>query len=486
MDGTLKNKTIKGVGWGFVESISGTGITFLVGLILARILTPKEFGVVAIIMVLVAIFNTIVNSGFSSALIRKKDIRRVDYDTVFIFNIVFSVFLCGVLYLVAPFIAAFFKIPQVTELTRVMSVVVVINSLCIVQQVVLIKKIDFKTQAKVSISASLSSGIVGVTMALMGFGVWSLVAQQISRQLLRMLLLWIFGSWRPVWQFSKESFNELFGFGWKILLSGLIDTIWKEVYQLVIGKWYNPATLGQYERGRQFANVFSANLTLVVQKVTYPVLSEMQDDIPKMKKAYQKILKMVMFVTFCCMLGLVAIAKPMILVLIGEKWLVAVGFLQIISFSMMLYPLHAINLNMLQVQGRSDLFLYLEIIKKTIAVIPILLGIFVSIYVMLLGSVVIGLISYFLNSYYSGQSINYGSFKQLKDVSPSFLVALLMAIPVYVLSFVNITEYVILPLQILLGVVLVVLLSRVFKVEEYFEIKKIVLNAYRKLRNRNK
>ena len=303
---------------------------------------------------------------------------------------------------------------------RVIGWVLMINALAIIPRTLFVKEINFKVQTKVSLISSISSGVIGIGMAFGGMGVWSLVGQQLSRQLLNTLFLWVYCKWRPVLEFSVQSFKELFGFGSKLLLSGLLDTIFKEIYYLVIGRCYTAAQLGQYTRASQFNQIFSSNLTTVVQRVSYPVLSSIQDEPDRLREAYRKVIKSTMLISFACMLGLAAVAKPLIVLLIGEKWMPAVGFLQIICFSGMLYPLHAINLNILQVKGRSDLFLRLEIIKKIIAVGPLLLGVFFNIESMLWGSVCSSLIAYFLNSYYSASLINYPTKDQLKDILPTF------------------------------------------------------------------
>lgn len=472
----IRNKTVKGVGWSFADNIFNQGITFLVGLVLARILSPEEYGLIGIIMIFIALFNSIVDSGFSSALIRKNDVTDTDYNTVFFTNMAVSIVLFLLMFFAAPLISDFFNQPQLLMLSRVMAVVIIINAFAIIQKTILIRKVDFKTQTKISLIASISSGVIGIGMALADYGVWSLVGQQISRQLINAFFLWIWSSWYPKFAFSIQSFKELFGFGWKLMASSLIDTVWKEIYQVVIGKCYSAETLGQYTRAKQFDSIFSSNLTSVVQRVSYPVLSKIQDDKERLKLAYKKIIKTTMFVSFCCMLGLAAIAEPMIVTLIGEQWLPAVPFLQIISFSLMLYPLHALNLNMLQVQGRSDLFLKLEILKKAIALGPLLAGIFWNIYSMLIGSVITGFISYYLNAFYSGRFLNYSIWEQIKDILPSFGVALFMALAIYPISFIDLPSVSLMIIQILAGFTIVILLSKIFKLEPYLEIKSILLS----------
>lgn len=483
--GVLKDTTIKGVGWSFADSVLGQGITFVVGLVLARLLSPQEYGLIGIITIFISISNSITDSGFSSALIRKNNASDADYNTVFFTNLFFSFIIFGLLYLCAPCIAGFFKESQLVPLLRVMGVVVVINAIAMVQRTIFIKRVDFKTQTKASFVSSVVSGLIGIGMALYGCGVWSLVGQQLSRQTLYTLLLWMFSNWRPKFMFSINSFRELFSFGWKLLVSGMIDTAWKEIYQVVIGRCYSTQVLGQYTRAKQFAEIFSANLTSVVQRVSYPILSSIQDEKERLKQAYQKIIKSTMLVTFTLMLGLAAIAKPMIYVVIGEQWLPCAILLQIVCFNMMMYPLSAINLNMLQVQGRSDVFLKLEIIKKAIGVLPLLLGIFYNIYYMLVGSVFTGFVSYYLNSYYSGIMIGYSFKEQLKDILPLFMMALFMAIVVYAISFLPLPVYVLLLLQIMVGGTLTIFIcKKVLRLDVYMDLEEIVLSKIKKYYNK--
>lgn len=473
---SLKRKTVRGMTWSFVDNIANSGITFFVGLILARLLTPMEYGIMAMITIFIAISTSIIDSGFSNALIRKSVINRIDYNTVFYFNLGISVLLYIILYVASPIISSFFNEPALIKITRIISWILIINALGIIPRTILVVNIDFKTQTKVSLISSIVSGVVGVGMAFYGLGVWSLVGQRLSRQLLNTFFLWIYCRWRPVWEFSTESFREMFGFGSKLLVSGLIDTVYKNIYYVIIGHFYSSAQLGQYTRADQFKNIFSSNLTNVIQRVSYPVLSSIQNDPKRLKDAYRRIIKTTMLITFTCMIGLAAIAKPLIIVLIGEKWLQAVYFLQIVCFAGMLYPLHAINLNILQVKGRSDLFLNLEIIKKIIAVGPIVVGVFCGIEYMLWGSVLTSFISFFLNSYYSADLINYPTWQQIKDILPALLVSGITALAMWSLTLVDMSMCFLLLLQCLLGLILSTFIYERLRLEEYLEVKRIILS----------
>ena len=471
MSESLKNKTVKGVAWSGIDNVAQFGVSFVVSIVLARLLSPEDYGLIGIVTIFTAVCNVIINGGFTNALIRKKDATDADFNTAFIVNLVLSLLLYAIIFLCSPLIASFFHREELTGLTRVSSLGMIIGALALVQQTRLTKRIDFKTQAKITLVASVASGIVGIAMATTGFGVWALVGQALSAQLLRTLLLWFYNKWVPRLRFSAESFHDLFGFGWKMMVSGVLDTVWKELYQVVVGKFYTPATLGQYTRAKQFSQLFSSNLTAVIQRVTYPVLSNIQDDKQRMISAYRRIIKVTMFVTATGMFFLAAIAEPLLYCLIGPKWHDAAVYLPLICISGSLYPLHAINLNMLQVQGRSDLFLGLEIVKKIIGLIPIAMCILWGIMPMLYVNLLIGVIAYFLNSYYSGKQIGYSSWMQIKDIAPSYCIATTVAISIYFIKYLPVTYWVILPLQIILGAVVFLVLCRMTRREEYTEIK---------------
>ena len=477
---SIKNKTIKGVGWSAADAFLGQGITFIVGLVLARLLSPEEYGLIGICLIFTTVLNGLVDSGFSSAIIRKSDVTNDDYNTMFITNLVISVILYIVLFIAAPWISLFFEREALIPLIRVMGCILMINALSITQNTNLTKKIDFKTKTKASLISALLSGIVGITMAYIGFGVWALVAQVLSKQIFNTICLWYFNRWWPNFTFSRSSFKYMWGFGSKLMLSGLLDNIWKQLYQVVVGKFYSPATLGQYTRSKEYANIFSANITSVVQRVSYPALSEIQDDKARLVAAYRKVIKVTMFVTCICMISLGAVSEPLIYCLIGPKWHEAATYLPLICVSMSLYPLHAINLNMLQIQGRSDIFLYLEIIKKIIGILPLSIGIFINIYWMLVASIVTGIIGFFLNSYYTGKSLGYSSWMQLKDVSASYMVACIIAVSVFFLKYLPISYWIILPLQIIVGCIVCLMVCEIIKLSEYIEIKRILLNFLRK------
>ncbi len=482
---SLRDKTVKGTFWSAADTFLAQGVTFVVGIVLARLLSPEEYGLIGIVTIFTTVMLGVVDSGFSNALIRKKDATNEDYNTLFVFNLVVSVAMFALLFVCAPWIAKFFERPQLVELVRVMGLILILQALSIVQNTILTKKIDFKTKTKASVFSAVASGVIGIAMAFAGFGVWSLVAQQLSRQLIYSILLWAFNKWRPKLKVNSKSLKYMWGFGWKLLVSGLLNNIWNEIYQVVVGKFYSPATLGQYTRSKQYASMFSSNLSGIVQRVSYPVLAEIQDNKERMVSGYRRIIRVTMFLTACLMIPLGAVAEPFIYCLIGPQWHEAAAYLPLMCVSMSLYPLHVINLNMLQVQGRTDIYLYLEIVKKVIALFPICLGIFINIYWMLVGTIITGVISFFLNSYYSGRHLGYSSWMQIKDIAPSYGIALFVALSVFFIKYLPVSNWIILPLQIAGGVMVLIVLCEKTELQEYYEVKGIVLSYMKSILKRN-
>ena len=480
---SLKHKTVKGLGWSALDNAARYGMQFVIGIVLARLLSPDDYGLLGLVSIFTVVCTALVNGGFTTALIRKKDATEDDYNTAFICNLGMSLLLYTAIFFCAPLIADFFGRYELVALVRVSSLGLIIGALAMVQQTRLTKRIDFKTQTKITLVASAISGVVGIGMAVAGLGVWALVVQQLASHALRTIQLYIYNRWLPRLQFSSDSFRELFGFGWKMMVSALLDAVWKELYQVVVGKFYNPATLGQYTRGQHYAKLFSQNLTSVVQRVTYPVLSSIQDEPERMVSAYRRIIRTSMFITAISLFALGAISEPLIYCMIGPKWHEASTYLPLICLSSTLYPLHAINLNMLQVQGRSDLFLGLEVIKKVIALAPLFIGAFVGIIPMLWTNIAVGIIAFFLNSYYSGRLIGYSSWMQLRDIAPSYANATFIALSVYFLKWLPMSNWVVLPLQIVVGAAVSFIVCKVFQPSEYKEIREILKSSKLK-RNR--
>lgn len=431
MSESLKHKTLRGTVWSSVERFSVQGIAFVVMVIMARVLTPDDYGLVGMLTVFIAVSQSLVDSGFSQALIRKQERSELDNSTVFYFNIAVGAILYLILFLSAPLIAKFYDEPILISLTRLISLSVLVNSFVVVQRALLTVKIDFKTQAKASFAAAVLSGVVGITMAYKGFGVWSIVWHQLTNLTTNVVLLWIFSKWRPKLIYSWQSFRELFGFGSRLAASGIIDTLYKNIYLIVIGKVFNASDLGYYTRAQQFAEFPSSNVSGIIQRVTFPVLCTIQDDDERLRSVYRRFLRLAAFVVFPLMIGLAAVAHPFITLVLTEKWAFSAVLLQIICLNMMWYPIHAINLNLLQVKGRSDLFLRLEIWKKIIGVAILCVTVPLGLVAMCWGSLASSLIALVINTHYTGELINVGFFRQMCDLVPTLLYSFSMGIIVW-------------------------------------------------------
>lgn len=470
---SIKQKTISGLIWSFTELISKQGIQLVVQIILARLLVPEHFGLIGMLTIFIAISNSLVQSGMDQALIRESNPTQTDYSTVFYFNLTISVLIYLILYITAPLISSFFNEPQLVEIIRVLMLVVIFNALVTIQRVFLIRKVDFRTQARITAIAGIISGILAIIAAIYGLGVWSLVIQTLSMHFVQAILFFIGNRWVPSLTFSLPAFQRFFKFGINLLLSGLIDTVYKNIYFVIIGRLYPAATLGYYTNASKLRDISSQSITQAIQKVTYPVLSSIRGEQRKLSSSYKKVIKIAGFIIFPFMLGLAATAPNFIPLFLGEQWIPAVIYFQLLCLAGMLYPIHAINLNILKVKGRSDLFLRLEIIKKSILTILIILAIIFDTGVIgLIGAAITNsYISLFINMYYSGKEVSYTYSKQLLDLLPIFISAMIMGIIVYFSSHLMSGVYIIdLGLQIILGVVLYLLLSWVFRIEEFKEI----------------
>lgn len=474
MSESLKDKTSKGVLWSAVEQFSVQGIQFLVMLVMARLLTPDDYGLVGMAAIFIAITGSLVDSGFSQALIRKQNRTDVDKSTVFYFNIIVSLVLYVLIYVLAPYVADFYEMPILTWVIRMICLVCIVNSFGVVQRAEFITKMDFKSLMVSSLIASIVSGCIGIYMAISGYGVRALVVQQVVFAVFSNLVLWVLSKWRPLVVFSWESFHELFSFGGKMMLSGLIDTTYKQIYPIVIGKLFSADSLGHYNRASHFAQFPSSNLTSVLQRVTYPVLCSIQNEDDRLREIYRKFLKMSAFVVFPLMMLLSALSFPMIDVLIGEKWRFCSELLQIICFSLMWYPIHAINLNLLQVKGRSDLFLKLEVIKKILGIAALVVSApfgLVAMCYATIGSSIIGLM---INTYYTGKLISIGFIKQMKDLIPILVLSGVMFVAVLLMTHLIENQIFTLIIGCAVGLLIYLAGSVIFKFQELQDVKALV------------
>ena len=471
MADSLKSRTILALSWSFVEAIGLQSVRFVIGIILARLLFPEQFGLIAMLYVFIAVANVFIESGFGAALIQKRNATQIDICSIFYFNIVIGLATAGVLCLVAPWIAAFYNQPILAPITRAMSLIIVINSFGLIQSTILAKQIDFKTQTKVSLLAGGLSGIIGIVLATEGFGVWSLVGQQVSSSLFQTAFLWLFNPWRPALLFSFNALREMFGFGSRLLISGVLNQLFENIYYLVIGRIFSAADLGLFTRAKSLQELPSHTLSGMVGRVTFPVFSTIQDDPARLKRGLKKALTLLVLVNFPIMIGLAVIARPLVVVLLTEKWAECIPYLQLLCVLGLMFPLHVINLNVLQAIGRSDLFLRLEIIKKVLIVINIAVTWRWGITAMIYGMIVLTFISYYLNSYYNGVLIGYSFWEQLRDLFSYLITAVLMGIAVYATGQLQYPNYgSMLAAQIATGIAIYISLCRIFRLAAFMDV----------------
>lgn len=433
--GELKEKTLSGVKWNAIGRFSTQGVSFVISVLLARILSPSDYGVIGMIGIFMAIAQTFIDSGFGSALIRKKDCTETDYSTAFYFNIIVGVVCYLILFFAAPLIAAFFKTPILRDIVRVLSINLFLGSLTIVQSAKLTAAVDFKSQAKISLAATIVSGSVGLIMAYSGYGVWSLVYQSVVSSVVRTISFWIVTKWKPLKSFSKQSFKYLFGFGSKILSASLLHTIYSNLTTILIGKFYTPNDLGFYTRGEGLAVLPSSNITGILQGVTYPILANIQEDDNRLIQVYRKYIRITSMVIFFGMFLMVALAEPLIITLFTDKWQNSVIYLQVFSFAYMFDHICQLNLNILYVKGRSDLVLRLEVIKKTISISMIVAAIPFGVLAICISRALYTQIAVIINTYYTGKLFGLGYLTQVKDFFKYLVYSFIAVLPAFFLSY---------------------------------------------------
>jgi O-antigen/teichoic acid export membrane protein len=428
---TLSQKTTTGILWNFTELLSRRGIQTLITLLLAWFLQPDDFGLVAMMAVFLAIATNLMESGFRQALIRIKDASQLDFNTAFYANLGLGALSYAMLFLAAPFIADFYNKPRLIGLIRIAAIAVIINAFQVVQSAVLSRDLNFKAQLQASVPAGIVSGIVAVVLAYKGFGVWALIIQMLISALLITVMLWFIQGWRPTFGFSRQSLDRMYNFGYKLFLSGLLDTIFQNLYVIVIAKIFAAAIAGHYFFATKLRDLVIAQLVGAIQTVTYPALATIQNDDIRLKAGYRKIIGVTTFLLFPAMLMLAAMAEPLFVFLLPSKWLPAVSYLQLLCIAGVIYPLHAINLNVLMVKGRSDLFLHLEIIKKVMAVVILFISIQFGIIGILIGQIVTSVLAYIPNSYFSAKLINYTVREQITDFMPGLVLSGSVALVIY-------------------------------------------------------
>ncbi|MBI9035726.1 MAG: lipopolysaccharide biosynthesis protein [Bacteroidales bacterium] len=474
MTNSLKRESAKGVFWSFLEKFGSRVILLITQIILARLLSPEDFGLIGMLTVFIIISQVFVDSGFGNALIQKQDANKLDYSTVFFCNIIVSIVLYGILFFTAPLVAGFFNQIELIWLLRFVGLILFFDSLGVVQFAKFRRELNFKVIAKATVYANTIAAIVGILLAYYNFGVWALAVQMVLIYLFRTIFFWIYSDWIPSLLFSTKSFKELFNFGYKLLLSGLLDQVFQNIYILIIGKFFSAKDLGYYTQAKNFSQVPVSTLYAIVGSVTFPVLSKLQAEPEKLLLALRKTIKLLAFVNFPLMLGLAVVAHPLFYYVLGERWLSAVPYFQLLCLSGTLYTLHAINLSILQVKGRTDLFLKLELIKKGIGIVGIAIGVNWGIMGLVWSNVIVSFVAFFINSYYTNMLVHYPLLKQLKDLLPTFLASLIMVAVMLIVAKIYEMSIVLFLSQIIIGVVSYFTITYVSKQEALIDGLKII------------
>ncbi|PKM68162.1 MAG: flippase [Firmicutes bacterium HGW-Firmicutes-2] len=462
-----KTRVLSSLIWKLLERSGSQGVQFVVQIVLARLLLPEEYGIIAIVMVFILLANVFVQSGFNTALIQKKEVDEVDFSSVFYLSLAVSAFLYVIIYFAAPFIANFYDQPLLIPVIRVLSITLFIGALNSIQNAFISRHMLFKRLFVSSIGSVIVSGIVGIVAAYNGLGVWALVAQHLTNQLTIAFILWFTVKWRPHLIFSLKRVKVLFNYASKLMASALIETLYNDLSTLIIARMYTPAMLGFLNRGRQFPELIVTNINGSIQSVMLPALSAHQDDKKRVKEMMRRAIVSSSFLVFPMMIGLAVVAEPMVEVVLTDKWLPAVPFLQIACLTLALMPIHTANLQAINAMGRSDIFLRLEVIKKTYGLIILGISVFFGVYVIALGQMLNSFISSFVNAYPNKKLLNYSYKEQLIDIMPASLISALMGVMVYSISLLSISSWQILVLQVIAGIIIYIGLAKMFKIESY-------------------
>lgn len=462
----LKNKTLAGLFWSFLERVGSHLISFVVSIILARKLMPDDYGLIAIVLVFVNLCDVFVNGGFGAALIQKKCVKEQELSSIFWLSLMVSVFLYIVLFFSAPYIASFYKMPVLVPVLRLLGLRLPLTAFNTVQRAIVSRSMQFRTYFYGSFFGTIISAFVGVIMVYNDWGVWSLVGQQITSAISVTVIIAICVRWYPRFIFSFNSVKSLFSYGWKMLAGSLIDSIYNDFRSLYIGKLYKPSDLAFYDRGKQFPSLLVINVNSSIAAVLFPALSKKQDDLFAVKNIMRRAIKTSSFIIMPLMIGLIAVAHPLVVLLLTEKWLPCVVFIQIVCLEMALMPIQTSNLQAIYALGRSDIGLKLNIIKKSVGFIIILLTATYSVKAMAWGGVASAIFASFVNSYPNKKLLNYGYWAQMQDIFPCFLLSILMGAIVYLLNFIPLNNLIVLLIiQAITGLIIYLTLSFVFRVE---------------------
>lgn len=469
---SLKNKALKGVAWKLLENFGSQGITFIVTLVIARLIMPEDYGVIAIVSVFIAIADVFVHAGFSTALIQNKDVDDDDYSSVFILNFIIAVILYAIIFVCAPYIAAFYNNEVLCIVLRVLAIKLIPGSLNAIQIAMLSKELQYNKLFVRTISSNIPSGIIGIAFAYFGFGVWALVAQQLSAIILSCIVFFFTSHWRPRLVFNIKRIKILFSFGWKLLTSNLINTAYNNLRTLIIGKLYNPAIIGFYNKGHQIPNYICLSLDGAIQSVMLSTYSKVQDDKEKVKGIMRRAIKTSSYIIFPFMLGIAACAEPFVSLVLTDKWLPCVPYMQIFCFSYCLMPIHTTNLQAINALGRSDIFLKLEIIKKIIGLTVLVASVPFGVYPMAISLACAAVVNSFVNAYPNKKLLGYTYIEQVKDMLPNLIGGIIMFIIVSVVSHINLPDILVLLIQVVVGVIIYVAYGILTKSESF----KYILN----------
>lgn len=471
-----KGTVISNLIWRFAERCGAQGVAFVVSLVLARLLSPEDYGTIALVTVFITILQVFVDSGLGNALIQKKDADDVDFSSVFYFNVL----ACAILYLgiffAAPMLALFYDDLELVPVIRVLSLTIVISGVKNVQQAFVSRNMQFKRFFFATLGGTIGAAFLGIFLAYMGYGVWALVAQQLFNTTVDTLILWVTVKWRPKWAFSFSRLKELLSFGWKLLVSALLDTTYNQLRQLIIGKLYTTADLAYYNKANQFPNLIVTNINTAIDSVVFPAMSMEQEDPQRVKAMTRRAIKTSIYIMAPMMLGLAAVAEPMIRLLITDKWLPCVPYLRVFCITFMFYPIHTSNLNAIKAMGRSDLFLKLEIMKKIVGLIVLMSTIWISVEAMAYSLLLVSLMSQIINSWPNRKLMDYSYLAQLRDIMPSIALAAAMALIVSSLPMLGLDDLITLGLQIVLGVIIYLFGSILFRMEAFMYLWDMIRN----------
>lgn len=472
----LHKKAAKGVFWKLLEQFGNTGISGIVTIILARFLVPEDFGLIAMLSIVIQLANSIMDSGFRQAIIQKKDTNQVDYCTVFYTNIILGIFSYLVLFLSAPMIAGFYHEPRLISLIRIIGITIIINSFRIIQVALLSKRLNFKPLVLASLPGSLFSGVIAVVFAKIGFGVWALAIQMLLTAFITTAILWITYGWHPSLAFSTKSFKSLFAFGSKLFLSGVLDIIFQNIYVIVIAKVFSAQEAGYYFFAFKLRRLIIQQLTIAVQKVTFPALVSIQENQLKIKEGFRQLMRTLTFFVFPIGLFAIALANPFFKVFLSDSWLPAVPIMQLMLFASLLLPVHSVNLNILMVKGRSDLFLYLEIVKKIFTVIILTTSIKYGIYGILYGQIINSILGYFLNSLFANKLVRYSIREQLSDILNSLGLSVLISLGIFIgVTYIPLNDILKITIWGSVGAFLYIIIAIIFRYEPVKMMKNIFI-----------